>query len=203
MPVKNLRREDCYTGVLTWNQNREHQDTSFSYDGSNCKRIYITVGTQESMATDFLPEVIDALLKEGHYIIVSKGGRNFQIPRTHECLEVHDFLDENALLTTIDLWISHGSAMSIYNGLYYGVPIISLPVQADQHFHSVALLRLGVGDLLRPRDLRIETLLEKVKHVLTDAETRTRCNSLRKELTNGYITEQARQRLSEFLKEAI
>ena len=115
------------------------------------------------MSLEFLDELLRHLLDADFTVILSKGKRQFEVSVSDEHLFVYDFLNETKLLPMLDLYITHGSAMSIYHGLYYGVPMISIPVQADQHFHSEALIRNGVGTLYRPVHLSVRKLVETAR----------------------------------------
>lgn len=167
MPVSELRPQDIYTGALIWERDDPLPDELEGLPPDRPK-IYITVGTQESMSLEFLDELLRSLLEAGFTVILSKGKRPFQVAVRHEHLYVYDFLNETKLLPMLDLYITHGSAMSIYHGLYYGVPMISIPVQADQHFHSEALIRRGVGTLHRPVHLNVRKLVETAHQMLGD-----------------------------------
>lgn len=177
MPLPSLRAQDYYAGALVWERDEELPAVLKNLDKS-IKTIYITVGTQESLRLDFLDDLVNALLRLGVRIIVSRGGRDFKIGLQHENLMLFDFLNESKLLPNIDLYICHGSAMSIYQGLFFGIPMIAIPCQADQHYHSEALLRLRVGKLVRPINLKARAVAKLASDLIMDQDLKDRCRQL-------------------------
>jgi UDP:flavonoid glycosyltransferase YjiC (YdhE family) len=167
MPIIQLRPQDLYTGALIWERD-DALPAELSHLPADRRKVYITVGTQESMSLGFLEELLKRLLDEGYVVILSKGNRRFDVSIQDSRLFVFDFLNETKLLPLVDLYIYHGSAMSTYHGLYFGVPMISIPVQADQHFHSESLIRNGVGKLFRPVQLRVAKLVSTVRQIVDD-----------------------------------
>ena len=182
MPLPKLRPQDMYTGALIWERD-EPLPPELKGLPADLKKIYITVGTQDSMSLDFLDDLLVGLLKHNFVVIVSKGKRQFDVGIQNERLFVFDFLNESKLLPLMDLYIYHGSAMSTYHGLYYGIPMISIPQQADQHFHSEAVVRLGAGTLFRPIHLRgtelVRAALELLHPISRSAASKSASNVLR------------------------
>ncbi|MHB0954822.1 MAG: glycosyltransferase [Pirellulaceae bacterium] len=181
MPLDKLRPQDLYTGALIWERDTPLPPALQNLPADR-KTVYVTVGTQESLSLDFLDELLSQLLKDGYTVVLSKGTRPFEVSFQHDRLLVFDFLNEAKLLPKIDLYVYHGSAMSTYHGLYYGVPMISIPVQADQHFHSEALIRLGVGTLFRPVHLKINELTATVHRMMNDPGVRDAARRVQQQL---------------------
>lgn len=181
MPLPHLRPQDLYTGALVWSLDDALPQALHRLDTSR-KTVYITVGTQESLHTGFLTALLPALLAQGLNVIVSKGHRQFDLGLQHEHLFVFDFINESKLFPLIDLYIYHGSAMSTYQGLYFGVPMLAIPSQADQHYHAEAIVRLGTGRLIRPVELRIKTLLQLAIALLEDHNVQQHCQHVQRKL---------------------
>ena len=134
------------------------------------------------MSLGFLDQLLKQLIADEYIVILSRGRRKFDVAFRHERLFVYDFINESRLLPRIDLYIYHGSALSTYNGLYYGVPMISIAVQADQHFHSEAVVRLGVGRLFRPVQMRVAQVVEASRELLGNRKVQLACEKVKNEL---------------------
>lgn len=171
MPLPKLRAQDVYTGALIWDRIDDLPNEFYKLDPTR-KKVYITIGTQESLKVGFVKPLVLGLVKQGCSVILSKGKRDIDLEIDAPNVVIVDFINESKLLPEIDLYIYHGSAMSTYQGLAAGVPMISIPAQADQHFHSEALVRLGVGELIRPVELKTERLLAIAEKMLTNSDTR-------------------------------
>ena len=111
--------------------------------------IYFSLGTVVNTDLKIFKEVIDFLSNTKYKVIVSSGGNNqlfdalqkLQIPN----IEVQNFLDQISILTTAKIFITHGGASSVYEGLYFGVPLICLPQKFDQPMNAKRIQELGVG----------------------------------------------------------
>jgi UDP:flavonoid glycosyltransferase YjiC (YdhE family) len=198
MPISQLRPQDFYTGALIWKRD-DPLPAELDQLPADRNKVYITVGTQESMTLEFLDELLTRLLDEGHVVILSKGKRQFEIPVRNPRLFVFDFLNETKLLPLVDLYIYHGSAMSTYHGLYFGVPMISIPVQADQHFHSEALMRNGVGTLFRPVRLRISDVVATAQRQLEDSAVKEASKQIQTKLRSFSRREEILQRIGQLI----
>ena len=202
MPIEHLRPRDQYTGPLTWHRETRLPDGLSGTLSKASSVVYITVGTQESMDTGFVGPLAKSLTSRGITTVVSRGGRSFEMPFEHEKLFVFNFVNESKLLPLVDLWIYHGRALSTYNGLVFGVPMISIPQQADQHFHSLALERLQVGKLIRPRELVVTELVKLAMSFLEDNQIYDRCRFISDKLASTELQQRAKNRIRVFLKEA-
>lgn len=202
MSIKRLRQSDQYTGPLIWHRETPLPDGLSDTLIEASRVVYITVGTQDSMETGFVGPLARSLTSRGITTVISRGGRSFEISLKHEKLFVFNFLNESKLLPLVDLWIYHGSALSTYNGLAFGVPMISIPQQADQHFHSLALERLQVGEIVRPRELDVTRLVKLAMAFLEDNQIHDRSRLISDRLAGTELQQQAKNRIRSFLEEA-
>ena len=181
MPLPRLRPQDQYTGMLVWYRDEPLPPEIRNLDEST-RKIYISIGTQDALDIPFLKPLAERLSEEGYTIIISKGKRQVTIPVRGKNVYVVDFVNESKLLPMIDLYIYHGSAMSTYQGLAAGKPMIAIPAQADQHFHAESLVRLGVGAIVRPVELNVEKMIAMVGTMLRDERLLQRANDISQEL---------------------
>jgi UDP:flavonoid glycosyltransferase YjiC (YdhE family) len=181
MPLPALRPGDLYAGALIWDREDPLPEALPAVE-RNGSTIYISVGTQEALPTDFLGSLIRPLVDRGFQVIVSKGHRSFEIGIQHPLLTVVDFINESRLLPKVDLFVNAGSAMSVYHGLYFGIPMICLPIQADQHYHAEAVAREGVGVYFRPSRLKVGDVVDAAAALMANSSVRGRCASLAKDV---------------------
>jgi MGT family glycosyltransferase len=66
------------------------------------------------------------------------------------------------------LFITHGGVNSLHEGLYYGLPLLMVPQQAEQTFNAMRVVELGAGLMLKPDEVLASTLLESATSLLTD-----------------------------------
>lgn len=181
IPIKPLRPGDIYTGAMLWERSEPLPPELNNLD-TNKKTVYICPGTQESLSTYFLISYIQKLLEQNLQVIVSRGKRNFELNIDNPNLFVFDFINENKLLSQVDLMVYPGGAMSTYQALSCGVPLIALPAHANQHFYAENIAKNGLGCFFRPSRLRIDTLIKATKEFLDSRETQTKMKKFQQKL---------------------
>ena len=172
IPIHPLRSGDIYTGALLW-ENPDSLPPELTKLNSNYKTVYISLGTQESLPTNFLDNYVEELLKKKLQVIISRGKRSFNLDiQQNDTLYLFDFLNDSKVLPLVDTMIYPGGAMTTYQALSCGVPLIALPAHANQHFYSEALAHNQLGCFFRPSRLKIDALVEKTFHLLNNSITR-------------------------------
>lgn len=140
----------------------------------NRRLIYVSLGTLNNQDFEFFQECIKALSGEGHYIILSTGGRiNPDVfSPLPENSAVYGWVPQAAVLERADLFISHGGLNSVHDSLYLGVPLLLVPQQAEQAMNARRVVELGAGMMLEKRQFSDEALRQKTHILLTDASYR-------------------------------
>jgi MGT family glycosyltransferase len=92
------------------------------------------------------------------------------------------YLPQAEVLPRCDLVISHGGSGSVVGALAHGLPVVLLPIGADQPHNAEQCVRLGVGQELdpiavTPRDVRVA-----VAEVLADPSYRRAADRVRAEI---------------------
>jgi MGT family glycosyltransferase len=132
--------------------------------------VYISLGTLFNDRPEFYRLCLAALASSPCQVVLSLGRRTpiqtiGPVPRN---AIVREYVPQLAVLERAALFISHGGMNSASEALYYGVPLLLAPQSADQPWVAHRVSRLGAGRLLRPRDLRPDTLPRRVEDLLSD-----------------------------------
>ena len=174
LPLTQIRSQDMYIGALSWTRADPLPEELEQLDAEK-KTVYISLGTQEALDVGFLHPLVDRLLSSGLQVIISRGGRkSLPLPtRRLGCL-IFDFINEQVLLPHVDVFLYHGGAMSTYEGLASGTPMVAIPAMSDQHYHAEALVRLGIGASVRPSSLNVEQLAQLVRNFALDLNLQAR-----------------------------
>jgi UDP:flavonoid glycosyltransferase YjiC (YdhE family) len=160
LTIPNLRPQDRYLGALIWARDEPLPEVLLRLPEGR-KKIYISLGTQESLRASVIWEYVRAMLKHDVEIILSLGHREVAPPITDARLHVFDFLNDSELLPQIDLLVYPGGNMTTYQALWHGVPAIALPAHAHQHFYAEALAQNGCGAFFRPSRLDAQAMVRK------------------------------------------
>jgi MGT family glycosyltransferase len=109
--------------------------------------IYISMGTMYNSDIEFYHLCFDALKDNGSRVVLATGNRldpkTLRTPPSNFIVRRH--VPQLDLLPRASLFITHGGMNSANEGLYYGIPMLLLPQQADQFFVSDRVAELGAG----------------------------------------------------------
>lgn len=86
-------------------------------------------------------------------------------------VDVHRFVDQEALLARSDAVISHAGSGTVLGALKHGLPTVSLPMGADQPLNAARLQVLGLGVSLSPEAADAEQVADALASVLTSVST--------------------------------
>jgi MGT family glycosyltransferase len=131
--------------------------------------IYISLGTVFNQAIDFYKLCFKALGKTDHTVLMSIGEKTQvsdlgeEIPKN---FIVKNYVPQTEVLKYTKLFITHGGINSTNEGLYYGVPLIVIPQNADQPIIAQQVANIGAGIKLQMQNLSANQLHEEVNHVL-------------------------------------
>lgn len=132
--------------------------------------IYISLGTVFNNNTKFYNECIRAYKNMECRVIMSVGNaidlsalkdipKNFTVRRHVPQMEV---------LKRADLFITHGGMNSVSEALFLGVPMIVVPMAADQPIVAVRVKEVGAGIYLKKGKVKHKRLQSLSAHILSD-----------------------------------
>ena len=91
-------------------------------------------------------------------------------------------MPQAALLPHCDLVVSHAGSGSVLGALAHGLPMVLLPMGADQPLNAARCQALGVADVLDAVSATPETVRATVTRVLADAGYREAAERIRDEI---------------------
>ena len=128
-------------------------DIDFPFDRLDSERplILVSLGTVFNDNPDFFRDCIEAFAESDTQVVMSVGKRLSiealgDIPPN---FIVRSYVPQLEILKRTDLFITHGGANSVHQGLYYGVPLLLVPQQLEQAMVAARMAELGVGAVLR------------------------------------------------------
>ncbi|GIO34438.1 glycosyl transferase family 1 [Paenibacillus albilobatus] len=135
----------------------------------NKKPIYISLGTVLNQAMDFYKLCFEAFRNTDHTIVMSVGNKTAisdlgEIPAN---FIVKNYVPQTDVLQYAKLFITHGGMNSAHEGLYFGVPLIVIPLSADQPIIADQVAKIGAGTVLQMQSLTANQLHEAADHVLS------------------------------------
>ncbi|HEX8218521.1 MAG TPA: glycosyltransferase [Chloroflexia bacterium] len=114
--------------------------------------VYATLGTFDNERTDILAAILEALRDEPLNLILTVG-RNRDPQEFGEQppnVRVERYIPHNLLLPYCDLVLCHGGSGTIMDALSRGLPLLILPIAADQPQNAQRCLEAGVARVVEP-----------------------------------------------------
>lgn len=127
------------------------------------KTVYISMGTV-NQNQQFYRNCIDALKDTGYQVILSMGTNTEQFEHLPENIQVYSTVDQMAVLSIADVFLTHCGMNSASEGLAFEVPLILFPQTTEQGAVAARAEELGAG--VRLKSIEKKDILAAVKEVL-------------------------------------
>jgi len=159
--------------------------------------VHATLGTVFANVKSVYLTIVEALVEEPVNLVITTG-RN-PLPKGFwpkaSNLYVERYIPHTLLLPHCDLVISHGGAATTMCVLSHGLPMILIPLSADQPFHAMRCSALGVACVIKQPDqfgsylfdrfygeLSARSIRSAVKEILDNPKYKLSAERLRNEL---------------------
>lgn len=146
--------------------------------------IYFTLGTVFNVESgDLFVRVLAGLRDLPVNVVVTVGTEidPAEFGEMPDTIRIVRFIPQEQIVSHCALVISHGGSGSVLGALAHGVPMVLLPMGADQPLNAARCAELGVGEWLDPLAAAPESVSDAVTRVLNHASYRTRAARMRDE----------------------
>jgi UDP:flavonoid glycosyltransferase YjiC (YdhE family) len=120
-----------------------------------------------------MQRLIDAMADSGHRVVVSMGPQHEQL-RLADNMVGAEFLPQASILPHVDLVITHGGNNTVTESLYFGKPMVVLPLFWDQYDNAQRLHETALGIRLDTYGHAPQELRDAVDRLLADDALRAR-----------------------------
>ena len=131
------------------------------------KTIYISMGTV-NQNREFYRNCISALAPTGWQVIISMGTNTDHFEDIPENIQVYESVDQMAVLSIADAFITHCGMNSVSEGLYFGVPLVLFPQTPEQDAVAKRTEELSAG--VRLKSISEEDILDALKRIIKDPQ---------------------------------
>ena len=174
-----------FVGPMTEARPRDETFPLDRYIKSKRRRVFVSLGTIVGSAFP-APEgifqlFIDAFGGHDAYDLVLSVGEQTDLSRFVDAPDnvlVRSFVPQLELLEHTDLFLTHGGANSVHEGLYFGVPLLCIPFFGDQPANARKVSELGAGASLSPDDITSASLRDTADTLLGTSSYRVRAAAL-------------------------
>jgi MGT family glycosyltransferase len=131
--------------------------------------LYLSLGSLGSGDVELMRKLVAELAEAPYRVVVSKGPQAAEFELA-ENMEGAEFLPQTEILPEVDLVITHGGNNTVTESLYFGKPMIVLPIFWDQHDNAQRIDETGFGVRLDTYGHSGEELAGAIERLLGDGE---------------------------------
>jgi MGT family glycosyltransferase len=146
--------------------------------------VYATLGTGGHRASALFVAIIAALREEPVNLIVTIGRNGDPADFGDQPANVHieRYIPQTQLFPFCDLVIAHGGWGTTLGALAFGLPLVQMPITADQPQNAERCAALRVGRVIASHERTPEVIRAAVRAVLGDGGYRERAERVRDEM---------------------
>jgi UDP:flavonoid glycosyltransferase YjiC (YdhE family) len=133
--------------------------------------VYFTLGTVYNLESGDLFQRVLAGLRELPINLIVTVGRDLdpdELGRQPANVHIERFVPQSALVPHCDLVVSHAGSGSVLGALAHGLPMVLIPIGADQPLNAARCRALGVAEVLDAVSATPEMVRAAVSRVLAD-----------------------------------
>ena len=159
-------------------------------DPERRRLVYLSLGSLGSADVELMKRLVELLSDTPHRYIVSRGPRHDEYALADN-MTGEEFLPQTSVLPHVDAVITHGGNNTVTECLWFGKPMLVLPIFWDQHDNAQRVDETGYGIRLPTYALTPDELAAAVDRLLTDGQLRRRVRAARQRLREQPGTEAA------------
>ncbi len=169
----NWYRFDCFMR----SEEKQHFEIPQKLRNKSGKLIYLSMGSMGGADLELMKRLVSILSKSKHRFIVSKGVFHDQYELADNMWGERTVPQIN-VLPVVDLVITHGGNNTFTETLFFGKPMIVMPLFADQYDNAQRIEEKGFGIRLNPYDFEENVLLENIDKLLNDENLTLKLNKI-------------------------
>jgi MGT family glycosyltransferase len=152
--------------------------------------VYLSLGSLGSADVALMKKLVAELAEAPYRVIVSKGPQHTEFELAGN-MAGEEFLPQTEILPKVDLVITHGGNNTVTECLYFGKPMVVLPIFWDQHDNGQRIDETGFGTRLDTYGHGGEELTGAIERLLADEALAARLAQTSKRLQSAPGTEKA------------
>jgi MGT family glycosyltransferase len=141
------------------------------------KIVYLSLGSLGSGDIELMQRLVGFLAETPHRVVVSMGPQHEQLELAGNMTGA-EFLPQPSVLPHADVVITHGGNNTVTECLYFGRPMVVLPLFWDQYDNAQRIDELGLGVRLPPYEVDGAELRPAVDGLLANAGLHERLGTI-------------------------
>jgi len=141
--------------------------------------VYVSLGSINTDDAAFYRMCAEAFRESGHFVVLSIGNKfdAEELGDLPENVLARSFVPQLDVLRKASLFVTHAGFNSVNESLYYGVPMLTIPLVNDQHMVARQVTALGLGLSAVRAELHAGSLRELADRLMADAAIRENCRA--------------------------
>jgi MGT family glycosyltransferase len=136
--------------------------------------VYLSLGSLGSADVSLMQRLVAELADTPHRYVVSTGPQHAEYELAENMVGA-EFLPQTSVLPHADAVITHGGNNTTTECMWFGKPMLMLPIFWDQHDNAQRVQETGFGVRLRTYDFEDGELAASLDRLLVDDPLRARC----------------------------
>jgi len=162
--------------------------------------LYLSLGSLGAADVELMQHLIDVLGRTRYRVIVSMGPQH-ELLRLADNMVGAEFLPQVSILPQVDLVITHGGNNTTTECLWFGKPMVLLPLFWDQYDNAQRMHETGFGARLATYTFEEGELVAAVERLLADQALATRLRAVSRRLQASPGTVRAADLIERLAKE--
>ena len=145
-------------------------------------RVAITLGTVNNSQHGILRAFVDGAVAAGAHIVVALGADPGTLGDVPPGVAVHAYVPMSTLLPEADVLAFHGGSGTMLAALAAGIPMVIVPIAADQPDNAELCAAAGVASVIPLETIDAATAQAAIEAVLADPSYRHRAREVADEV---------------------
>ena len=138
--------------------------------------VYVSLGSLGSADVPLMRRLIQVLSRTPHRYVVSKGPQHAEYELADNMIGA-EYLPQTSVLPHVDLVITHGGNNTTTECMWFGRPMMVLPLFWDQHDNAQRVHEAGYGMRLPTYQFEEDELVGAIDRLLADEHLRSRATA--------------------------
>ncbi|HEX3043683.1 MAG TPA: macrolide family glycosyltransferase [Bacillota bacterium] len=167
--------------------------------------IFISLGTMFYRNMEFYKKCFTAFEGADRQVVMSVGNetRLAELGEIPGNFIVRNYVPQIEILKRAGVFITHGGMNSINEGIYFQVPLVVFPQEADQFLVAPRVDSLGAGIYMKDPDISPTELRKITEKVISEASYRKKCQELSESLKNAGGSKRAADEIFQFKEQFV
>ena len=175
-----------YKFILPVIKNRD-QENVIKFENTVGNIIYISLGSKPENPEEFFKMCIEAFKNKEVTVKMSIGENTdiLDIGKIPKNFWIFNTVAQLDVLNHADLFITHGGMTSINESMYYGVPVIVIPQNAENELVAKSVSKYNIGKVIYKENVTTSELINCANEVLTLSKYKSNMETYKDTIMNN------------------